>query len=96
MKNSYKYFENRECCYFPCHQGMQGQGFNCLFCYCPMNPYPDCLGTPSYLRRASGAVVKDCSGCTFPHEPEHYQQIMEFLKKKADKEIHQGQHVRKN
>ena len=82
MEHSYKYFANRDCCYFPCHQGLKGEGFNCLFCYCPMNPYEDCLGTPALIQRHDGAIIKDCSGCTYPHEPEHYNVIMEYLKGK--------------
>ncbi len=82
MEHSYKYFKNERCKYFPCHQGMEGEGFNCLFCYCPMNPYQDCLGTPNYLKCPNGTIQKDCSKCTFPHKPEHYERIMEFLKRK--------------
>lgn len=82
MENSYQYFKNINCQYFPCHQGMQGEEFNCLFCFCPMNPYEDCLGTPNYIQRANGVVIKDCSSCTFPHEPQHYGKIMAFLKDK--------------
>ncbi|MBQ1818177.1 MAG: hypothetical protein II124_06030, partial [Clostridia bacterium] len=33
-KNSCKYFQNRECEYFPCHEGADPEFFNCLFCYC--------------------------------------------------------------
>ena len=35
-KNSSRFFENRDCAYFPCHAGMDGEPFNCLFCYCPL------------------------------------------------------------
>lgn len=80
MGNSSKYFKNVNCSYFPCHSGMRGEAFNCLFCYCPMNPYEDCLGSPSYLKLGEGIAIKDCSGCTFPHEPEHYDEIIEFLR----------------
>lgn len=34
MENSHRFFENRECKYFPCHKGLED--FNCLFCYCPL------------------------------------------------------------
>ncbi|MFW5671451.1 MAG: cysteine-rich small domain-containing protein, partial [Acetivibrio ethanolgignens] len=34
MENSYRFFENRECKYFPCHKGLKE--LNCLFCYCPL------------------------------------------------------------
>lgn len=82
MENSYKYFKNDACKYLPCHQGMKGDDFNCLFCYCPMNRYEDCLGTPEYISLLNGKTLKDCTNCTFPHEPEHYEEIMEFLCKK--------------
>ena len=36
MENSYKYFKNKDCKYFPCHKGLSDE-FNCLFCYCPMS-----------------------------------------------------------
>ena len=34
MKNSFYYFENRDCQYYPCHKEMAEM--NCLFCYCPL------------------------------------------------------------
>ncbi len=79
MENSYKYFENHDCKYYPCHEGMKEM--NCLFCYCPMHFLPECLGVPKYIER-DGKKIKDCSGCMFPHKPENYDLIMEFLKKK--------------
>lgn len=81
MKNSYKYFKNIECKYFPCHKVDADAEFNCLFCYCPMNQYDDCLGTPKYIK-SNGRLVKDCSNCDYPHVPEHYEEIMEYLSKK--------------
>ncbi|NBH13771.1 metal-binding protein [Lachnospiraceae bacterium] len=83
MENSYKYFKNEDCQYYPCHRNMQGESFNCLFCFCPMNPYADCLGAPAYIVSSAGNRIKDCSGCTFPHEPQHYEAIMEFLRSKC-------------
>lgn len=80
MKNSYKYFNNKECQYYPCHKGINSDAFNCLFCYCPLNPYENCPGTPQYIISGSGRKIKDCSQCTFPHNPENYELIMEFLK----------------
>ena len=49
MENSYRFFENKDCKYFPCHQGLTD--FNCLFCYCPMYQLPACPGNPSYLEK---------------------------------------------
>ena len=33
-ENSYRFFSNRECQYYPCHEGIEEM--NCLFCYCPL------------------------------------------------------------
>ncbi|MCR5704939.1 MAG: cysteine-rich small domain-containing protein [Eubacterium sp.] len=77
MKNSYKFFENRECKYFPCHKGLEN--FNCMFCYCPMYQKEQCLGNPSFIERGE-RKIKDCSQCSFPHIPENYEKIIAFLK----------------
>ncbi len=74
---TYSFFENRACQYYPCHKGIEH--LNCLFCYCPMYRFEDCLGKPSY-KEISGRRIKVCTGCTYPHEAEHYQAIMDFLK----------------
>ena len=75
-QNSSRFFLNRECEYFPCH------GFdelNCLFCYCPLYTYEDCGGAPIYVRSGE-RVIKDCSGCRFPHIRENYDEVMRRLK----------------
>ena len=79
MENSYKYFNNSTCKYYPCHKILPEEKFNCLFCYCPMNRYDDCLGTPKYIYTAFGKVIKDCSNCIYPHQPENYDKIMKYL-----------------
>ncbi len=81
MEDSSRYFCNRACEYFPCHKKADADAFNCLFCYCPMHPYEDCPGTPRYIETAGAGSrrIKDCTDCIFPHQPEHYDQIMKFL-----------------
>lgn len=76
MKNSYRYFENRECQYYPCHKDLEH--LNCLFCYCPLYNQEECVGTPKYVEQ-DGKRVKDCSGCEFPHQMENYDTMMECL-----------------
>ena len=49
MQNSYRYFANKECKYFPCHESKED--FNCLFCYCPMYRFSDCPGNPRYFEK---------------------------------------------
>ena len=77
MNNSYRFFENKECEYFPCHQGLEN--FNCLFCYCPMYWKNDCPGNPQYIEK-NGKPLKVCTDCTFPHQPQNYEAIIEHLK----------------
>lgn len=72
----YAFFSNRDCEYYPCHAGVPEERFNCLFCYCPLYALGDaCGGSCSYT--PSG--VKDCSGCTFPHEKDHYDAVIARL-----------------
>ncbi|MCR5302919.1 MAG: metal-binding protein [Lachnospiraceae bacterium] len=85
MDNSSSYFKNDKCRYYPCHKGFgPDDDFNCLFCYCPLNPFPDCPGTPRYVTGKSGKMIKDCSGCSFPHIPENYEKILSFLRNKSN------------
>ncbi len=70
--NSYRFFANTECEYYPCHRDVEGN-FNCLFCYCPLYALGDqCGGRFEYL--PSG--VKSCAGCTVPHGEDGYDRIM--------------------
>ena len=78
MEHSYRFFENRDCQYFPCHE--KAENFNCLFCYCPLYLLEKCPGKPEYME-ANGKRIKVCSNCTFPHEPKNYDIIIEILKK---------------
>lgn len=79
MENSYRYFENKNCEYYPCHTNMEHM--NCLFCYCPLNHAENCPGKPKFIE-VNGKRIKDCSDCTFPHEPENYDIIMKLLSQK--------------
>ena len=78
MENSHRFFENRQCRYFPCHKGLEE--LNCLFCYCPLYGREDCPGNPVFMEK-NGRRIKVCTGCTFPHRPENYDRVLEILKK---------------
>jgi len=72
----YKFFQNKECEYFPCHKCENTENFNCLFCYCPLYALGDrCGGNFTYTE--SG--IKDCSRCLIPHKRENYGYIMEKM-----------------
>ena len=75
----FAFYTNKECEYYPCHPVPEGTEFNCLFCYCPMYRLEHCPGNPRYFEK-NGRRIKDCSGCTFPHDPEHYDTIMQILR----------------
>ena len=77
MKNSSRFFANKECEYYPCHK-MDGE-LNCLFCYCPLYCL-DCPGQYTMIDRGDHAV-KSCMDCTFPHEADNYDLIMELLRR---------------
>ena len=36
MSENFKFFQHRECEFFPCHENANAETFNCLFCYCPL------------------------------------------------------------
>ena len=74
---SYKYFQNRECEYFPCHK-TNGEDFNCLFCYCPLYALGDkCGGNFTYTEQG----YKDCSACLRPHCRENYDSVCKQMEK---------------
>lgn len=78
MENSYRFFENKDCKYYPCHNGMERM--NCLFCYCPLYLLEKCPGTPEYMER-DGKWIKVCTNCHFPHKPENYEIVIHILKR---------------
>ncbi len=77
MSNSYRFFSNRECKYFPCHEGADPETFNCLFCFCPLYFLDHCGGQP----RRTKDGVKDCTYCTVPHSPGGYEHVMDRLRR---------------
>jgi Zn-finger protein len=64
MSEFYKFVQNRDCEFFPCHDQVEESEFNCLFCYCPLYGLKDqCGGNYVYLENG----IKDCSHCKVPH-----------------------------
>ena len=76
MENSYRFFTNKACEYYPCHKGLEE--FNCLFCYCPLYSREKCPGKHEYIE-VNGKQIKSCMDCTFPHQPENYDIIIKLL-----------------
>ena len=72
MKGSERFFQNRDCPYFPCHGGVPEAEFSCLFCFCPLYALGRrCGGSFRYLEKG----YKDCTRCAFPHMPENYEKV---------------------
>jgi Zn-finger protein len=69
-QNDHKFFCNKKCKYYPCHEL---EDLNCLFCYCPLYHFNNCGGNFTITRDGK----KDCSKCTLPHID--YDYIINFL-----------------
>ncbi len=69
---SYKFFTNKECEFYPCHNTDR---INCLFCFCPLYNYKDCGGNFVILDNG----IKDCSNCNLPHSEKGYNYIIQKL-----------------
>ena len=82
MSNSSRFFANKECEYYPCHKC--SVDINCLFCYCPLYDL-DCPGNYKYVE-VKGRKIKSCMDCIFPHVAENYDKVIEFLKKRGEKD----------
>ena len=70
---NYKFFQHRECEFFPCHKTEDEENFNCLFCYCPLYALGEnCGGNFKYTEDG----IKDCSDCLVPHKKKNYEYII--------------------
>ena len=73
MCQNYKFFNQKDCEYFPCHKTNDTDNFNCLFCYCPLYALKDkCGGNFRYTEKG----IKDCTNCTLPHRRDNYDYII--------------------
>ena len=73
---NYDFFQNKNCEYYPCHQGANAESFSCLFCYCPLYTLGEkCGGNYTY----TDTGIKDCSGCLIPHRRENYAKVLEKM-----------------
>lgn len=82
--NSYRFFQNRECEFFPCHEVQDEAAFNCLFCYCPLYLDDNCIGSPEYIITGRGQRIKDCSSCLVAHSPEMYDKVIAHLRRQDE------------
>lgn len=86
----HRFFQNKDCEYFPCHRGIPETEFNCLFCFCPLYALGnECGGNCRYTE--SG--IKDCSSCIRPHIRGNYDailsempRVLELAKKKGNQQ----------
>jgi Zn-finger protein len=66
--NDHTFFENFDCKYHPCHQGLTH--INCLHCFCPW--FGNCG-----MMMVEG---KKCEDCTFPHDIKNRAVLMKGIK----------------
>ena len=77
MPNSHRFFANKDCMYYPCHEMPGGVDLNCLFCYCPLYAHgQDCGGIFSYTKDGE---LKLCMDCHLPHEADYYDEVIKNL-----------------
>ena len=69
---NFKFFQHKDCEFFPCHATSDEENFNCLFCYCPLYALGENCGG-NYEITEYG--FKDCSNCLVPHKRSNYDYI---------------------
>ncbi|WP_142413966.1 cysteine-rich small domain-containing protein [Hathewaya massiliensis] len=73
MSENYKFFQHKDCEYFPCHKVKDDKDFNCLFCYCPLYTLGSkCGGNFTFTENG----IKNCTNCLIPHSKKGYEYIM--------------------
>ena len=82
-KNDFNHFQNVDCRYFPCHDTVPLEDFNCLFCYCPLMFIGECGGR--YTIMESG--FKDCSKCTRNHDKDSWKFVIARLREHMDVKV---------
>ncbi|MCL2564871.1 MAG: cysteine-rich small domain-containing protein [Defluviitaleaceae bacterium] len=78
MEASYKFYENKSCQFYPCHEKTGMDNFNCMFCFCPLYFLGDKCGG-NFDRIGENGSIKDCSRCLIPHMPQSYEFIMKKI-----------------
>jgi len=79
MENSHKFFSNKSCIHFPCHDMPEDANLNCLFCYCPLYPLgTECGGVFKWVE-FENIKMKLCMDCTIPHLPNNYDYVINKL-----------------
>jgi Uncharacterized protein containing a Zn-finger-like domain len=74
---SFKFFQNTDCEFFPCHKL---NGMNCLFCFCPLY-LMDCGGNFTVTNDGK----KDCSDCILPHDLDGYDFVLKKIAEYTDR-----------
>lgn len=82
MENSFRFYRNLDCEYFPCHKVEDEGEFNCMFCYCPLYFLDECGG--KYEDRFG---IKDCTNCLIPHRPMGYDYINKRIREFNENKI---------
>lgn len=73
------FFQNRDCRFFPCHNNVDIEDFNCMFCYCPFyHRGAECGGK----FKLNDKGTKSCVNCDIPHHRDSHDYIVKRLKEK--------------
>lgn len=82
----FHFFQNRDCRYWMCHEGIPENEFSCSHCYCPLYFVEDCGGNP--LTTESG--IRDCSACTKPHDKQGWTWIRDRINEEVNNTVKFG------
>lgn len=85
MSQNYKFFQHKECEFFPCHKVKNTEKFNCLFCYCPLYFLEDCGGNYTYSNN-----VKNCTNCFIPHSENGFKYVVDKIVEVNNKKRNQS------
>ena len=90
------FYQHTECKFFPCHEGLDIERFNCMLCYCPLYLLGEkCGGNFVYTKKG----IKNCTPCTIPHDGDsgvkmvktRFGELAELVRKREDAELSQEQ-----
>ena len=73
MSDNYKFYNNKECEFLPCHKTNYPDDIYCLFCYCPLYTLgKNCGGNFKYTDKG----IKPRYVCLLPPPKNNYDYIM--------------------
>jgi Zn-finger protein len=71
--------KGKDCNYYPCHDGIIEEEYQCEFCFCPIYPCNIEKTGGKIISGRDGSQIWDCSDCIIVHEKENFNKIKKGL-----------------